>query len=469
MEKKIRFALTCACILLPLLLLCLHARFDPMAFADGEAPNYIWNKEKTTTAQEKQYDVIILGDSVANAGYLPAVLSDRCLNLALGGTTPMQNYYTLKEWLAHNPAPKVCYISFMDFHFRTGDTFWTRSIYTHRHPFNEEIEMLASAVRHDEPTVLTDHYLTQFIEFELGLPNRYMTAIVNAHYDRRRETNQAAKDRTDVRGGVYIGGTKEYAAETEVVYDSFPVRPLFDEYYRKLIELCLDHGIMVRLIKMPLPDNAVFTDNFKKEFYGYYAKLHETFPGITVAWMGVYEKGYFCDAAHMNPHGGLRFSSEIREKYPEDFGEYAVTPEQMDAVNTYISEENDVGELFRWMRDKKYTAIVCDGTGYFPAYYREAVQTGSGGTIFPTSAVKVENPEEEGGFKGQVLSVPGRDDAAEVPFTFGEGTIEIAPENGGAESYPLEENRLRIVVIDQVHNTVVFSKSFRWQDGEFVL
>ena len=81
-------------------------------FTDQEVPYYLWNREITNTKQDKKYDVLILGDSVANAAYIPEVLSDHVINLALGGTTPVENYYTMQDWLKYNPAPKVCYISF---------------------------------------------------------------------------------------------------------------------------------------------------------------------------------------------------------------------------------------------------------------------------------------------------------------------------------------------------------------------
>ena len=112
MKQIVKLIIKCGCVMLPLLVVCMYIRSHPLAFMDNEAPHYLWNKIKTNTAGGQTYDVLILGDSAANAAYMPEALSGTTLNLALGGTTPVENYYTLQDWLAHNPAPKACYISF---------------------------------------------------------------------------------------------------------------------------------------------------------------------------------------------------------------------------------------------------------------------------------------------------------------------------------------------------------------------
>ena len=104
--------------MIPMIATCLYARSNLMAFGDNELPYYLWNKDFCSTPHDSQYDVIILGDSVANSAYMPEILSDHTVNLSIGGTTPMEAYYILKEWLHHNKAPKTVYMSFMDFHLQ---------------------------------------------------------------------------------------------------------------------------------------------------------------------------------------------------------------------------------------------------------------------------------------------------------------------------------------------------------------
>lgn len=113
----------CICVIAPLIAVCIFARINLLCFADNEAPYYAWNKDICNTRQEKRYDVLVLGDSASNGAYVPEILSDSTLSLALGGTTAVENYYILKEYLANNEAPNVIYISFSDTHMMREDCF----------------------------------------------------------------------------------------------------------------------------------------------------------------------------------------------------------------------------------------------------------------------------------------------------------------------------------------------------------
>lgn len=467
MGKNIRLAATCACILVPLLCLCLHARGGLIDFADGEAPYYLWNKDVTNSPQEKKYDVIILGDSAANDSYLPAVLSDSCLNLALGGTTPLENYYTLKEWLELHDAPKVCYISFMDGHFQTAETFWSRSVYTHRYHFREELAMVRAADEHNYAVIASDNPYSKLIEHELGLPNRYMTAMLNANYNQRRDGNVASRDRAALRGGAYIGGMGEYAVEDEVPYASFQVAPILDEYYKKIIELCQENGTDVRIVKLPLPDNATFSDQYKEEFYGYFDALQAEYPNIlSVDWLGVYEKSYFGDPVHMNHHGANRFSNEIKQLHPEDFDGDSCSDAQAAAISSYIAEENNASEILKWINGRNYCAVILDDTGEWKEYFQEEAKEGQG---MEDLEVKEIPAGEIGDFDGEAYLVKGAKGASEIPLKCADGAVSLDIGNGLEGSYPTGDDLLSVFVVDEYNNSIVFAKNFRWQDDKFIL
>ena len=85
MKQVWKLCVKCFWVALPVTVLWVYMWTHPLAFLDAEAPYYIWNRNKTNTAQEQPYDVVVLGDSTANAAYVPEILSDKTLNLALGG------------------------------------------------------------------------------------------------------------------------------------------------------------------------------------------------------------------------------------------------------------------------------------------------------------------------------------------------------------------------------------------------
>ena len=464
MRNKIRFFSTCICILLPLVCLCLYTRLNPLAFMDGEAPFYIWNKEKANTEQEKYYDVLILGDSVANAGYIPALLSDSSLNLALGGTTAMENYYTLQDWLAHHPAPKACFISFMDFHFQREDCFWTRSMYTHRYQPLQNIEMIRAAVKYQEPSVLTEHYLTDYIGYELCLPDKYMTALVNARLNQRYEANFAAKQIGELRGGLHSAGTKDYMPSGEITYADFLVKPMFNDYYRKLIELCLEHDITVHIIKMPLPNNSTFTDEYQEDFSNYYRSLKKEYPAITVNWFSNYEEKCFQDPVHMNYHGALQFSTEVRALFPENFGCADLTLGQAEAINSYIKIENQVNEILKWINGRDYTAIVRDNSGVFVPTYQKMTESETGMEMLHLSQIDIDDINS-------LYSVSGQSNGLhDFSITRSEHGLEVRiGETAVQEWGAISDNMISVLVIDNYNKNVVCTKNFRYDNSQLIL
>ena len=73
-------------------------------------------------------DVIILGDSRTKAGLMPELLSDSTYNLALGGASPIEGYYSLREYLDNHPAPGTLILCYAPMHYMDVDTLWTRTV-----------------------------------------------------------------------------------------------------------------------------------------------------------------------------------------------------------------------------------------------------------------------------------------------------------------------------------------------------
>ena len=146
--------------------------------------------------------------------------------------------------------------------------------------------------------------------------------------------NLKIKDILQCTKGELIQGNKEeecknYSKDTRtiqegdipdgIVYDEFCVSPLFDDYLKKLINLCEDKDIQVRIVKLPLPGKEKYTQEYTEGFHSYYKAIKKSFPGITVDWFSAYEEDKFVDSSHMNSHGALKFSKELKMLYSEDF------------------------------------------------------------------------------------------------------------------------------------------------------
>ncbi len=76
----------------------------------------------------------------------------------------------------------------------------------------------------------------------------------------------------------------------------------------------------------------------------------------------------------MNSHGALRFSTELKKLYPEDFVSSNMSEARIAAFNDSIQSENKPGWILRWVAGKDYTVLFCDHQGEFAALYEERFQ-----------------------------------------------------------------------------------------------
>ena len=371
MNKKLKFILKCILVILPFIVVMLYTKFSFMAFADEEAPYYIWNKDKCAKKQETSYEVVILGDSCANAAYIPELMSDKTINLSLGGTTPMENYYTMKEFLSNNEAPRAVYISFADQHLYGDECFFTRIMYNHRYSVSDCYEMLMTAKEYNDAYVYKDNAIKDFIEYELYLPNKYITSLSKAWFFTRYADNKNSYDGIEAHQGRYIKRCNDEWFDEEVVYENFTVSPLLDYYYRELIRLCITNDINVHLVKLPLPNANIFSENYNNQWNEYYNNLKIEFPSVTVDRWDTYNSWNFADGQHMNTHGSMKFSTEIKGKYNDEFNdEFSLN--NMFALDDNVLFENKLEKQFDWITHAPFfSMIVYDGRGDFEEFYEE--------------------------------------------------------------------------------------------------
>ena len=340
-----------------------------MAFTVEEAPYYLWNKDFCQKKQKNRIDTIILGDSVAGAAYMPEVLSSSTVNLSLSGSSPMENYYILEDYLNHNQTPKHAFISFMDFHFTMADCYWTRALYSHRFSPKQNWEMLQQAKKFKELSIIDGNPELRLLSYQLYLPNKYITSLTNASLNQRLEKNIAAYNFDNLHRGRHVAVGNYEGSFEGVHYTEFNVKPLLDMYYRKIIKLCIEKGIEVHLVKLPLPSASSFDESYKSQFNEYYRKLQEDYPSIAVDWFrDGYDNFCFSDIHHMNTHGALRFSLQLKEQYSDIFSN-EMDGLQLDCLHQDIKDENRFEDLFLWIKNSPSTLILYDHGGDFESYY----------------------------------------------------------------------------------------------------
>lgn len=335
----------------------------------------LWNRDFTNSVHEKYYDVVILGDSTANAAYIPEVLSDGTINLALPASSTAEGYYTLVDYLDNNKAPKDVFISYMDYHLQEDVLNWDVGNYIHKfsEEQNEEIKKeLDKYATVDIEELTAKDYWNEVRLYQYYMPQKYMHALVYSVIENRPEYNLNRYNNISIRNGRAIAITnEEYNPEGVIGYSNFEVSKFNEIYYYKILDLCEANDIAVHIIKLPLSTDSGFIDDYEEEVADYYDELLEDYDNADFYWFHTtYEHEFFLDQYHPNNHGAFRFSRELKEQYPEVFEKKdECSPERMQALDEDIKGENYLGELTKWVNDMPYTIVFLDNGVNLEEYY----------------------------------------------------------------------------------------------------
>ena len=456
MKKKFLFLIKCALVLLPFIACILYTKENLLKFSDEEIPFYIWNREFANTEHDKYYDVLFMGDSTANASFVPNILSDTSINLALGGTTIVENYYVLQDWLQNNKPPKDIFLIITDRHMNRFDTFWSRAIHSHRFSFKQNLQMVLDIKKYQEQSALVDNYISDFISYQLYLPNKYITSLMNGSINQREETNLAQMRRIEFQKGRYICPDAEtFPLKDPVIHDTFTVGNIFDNYYRKFLNLCQEHGIKVHAFKMPRIEGWTYTEQYTNQVFKYYHELEEEYRNYEFNFCNeIYPAEYFGgDEIHVNTRGALQFSHFIKEQYPDQFDK-EIMPEQVDNINTHLNEETHLDNIFKWVYGQDYTVILYDGTDRIETLYNEKLKYKNMELLKMLDTKGVDNENlyiisSNHTFKNEVQLLTQKEE------------ILVHTENAADDLIwkPYNYNGISIVIIDNLHKVPICIKN----------
>ncbi len=466
MKPFVKLFIKCICVTAPVWGAAIFCSTHLLHIAGSDYVGAIWNKDVTNTTQEKYYDVVIIGDSTANAAYVPEVLSESTINLALAGSGTVDGYYTLKDYLEHNPAPTDVFVSYMDYHLAEDYFIWDVSNYVHKYSLMENLEiyhMIQYVSEYDISELASAHYWEDVFNYTIWSPRLYSYSMLHAIDGDRRAANMAAYADQDARYGRYCMITNdEYEPEGIQGYSTYYVSPLQEQYYEMIIDLCNKNDINVHMVKLPLSTDTGFIDDYEDEINDYYDDLLEDYDFADFYWFHTtYEHEFFRDEYHMNNHGAFRFSRELKELYPDLFEEKEpCSPERMSAFDLDIAGENYMGELSKWINNKPYTLVFLDTTENLGEYYYMYV--GYDGKDVAVSDVSTKK------YSVYTLSADGNDYTSHISMTPTEdGGMQIAT---GAESttiYPMEDSGISFAVIDNVNQHIVCSRQSTFSENGF--
>ena len=369
MKKVLLLTFKCILVIAPLWLFPIYCATHLLYVVGADYVGALWNKEFTQTSHDKYYSTLIIGDSTANAAYLPEVLSDSVVNLALAGSSTIEGYYTLEDYLQYNEAPNDLFVSYMDYHLEEDDFTWDVCNFIHKFSKEQNEEIYKAIKKYSSASVedlTSENYEQDAFMYSIYSPTLYSYSVWQSLGSDRKSNNIEKMNSTTIRNGRYCSITNiEYEPEDIYGYSKFDVGNLQEYYYRKILKLCQENDISVHMIKLPVSTDAGYVDDYEQEVQDYYDDLLSDYEDADFYWFHTtYEHEFFCDQYHMNNHGAFRFSRELKELYPEVFEDYdEISEERLLALDEDIIGENYMGELSKWIDSEPYTLLIVDSTG----------------------------------------------------------------------------------------------------------
>ncbi|MBO6138196.1 MAG: hypothetical protein J6O71_06240 [Lachnospiraceae bacterium] len=324
MSCKLRLIRNLILLGLPLLFMMVYLALKPMDYLTLEYP--MWAEEKQLVTgkgeQVRDYDRLIIGDSRAKSGVMPAVLdeSGNTYNIAIGGCTPIEMYYALDRYLKAHEPPKSVFIIFAPYHFYDIDNY-NQTLYYNYLSVGQIVETAKEARGlMGEEKVAYKGWITDVISYKLRFPSKYLAAFYESLPGGNGEANRERLAQVRDELGFTLFGTEESNNEPsyEVHEEAFKRSELLIKYFERLLDRLQEEGVEVTIEQGPL--NPVSYDSIKPEFIDGYMEfldqISERYPEITVVKeLPRYEADCFGDNNHLNRRGALKFTEALKERY----------------------------------------------------------------------------------------------------------------------------------------------------------
>jgi hypothetical protein len=291
----------------------------PLAFLDPEYPS--WRAKQMLLANCDLGDILILGDSRAASGMMPARWPVLATNLAVGGGEPIEALAALDRAIRCPAPPRRIILSLDAVHFTQTDLFWertarfgfvdSREIATLRDVSHKLGDLSIYELRHTDgsPSWLRDAM------YQIRFPSLYFSSLMKGGWFLRWPRNEANLAANLASRGHYFFGTASgsstIAAEGHM--REFRPLPVLEWYFNRILEQLEARHIPAVFIAVPMNESTArqVPPEVAVAFRAWLAGYEARYPGFRVAGdvMPHWPDANFGDGfAHLNPEGAQHFS-----------------------------------------------------------------------------------------------------------------------------------------------------------------
>lgn len=316
MKKNVAFFLKLILALFPVLAVILYTALFPYGYMDSEYPS--WKYTKDIAADCHSPNTVIVGDSRAMADLMPDMFDNKTINLAVGGASSIEMYYTLNNLIKNNGAPENVIIMFAPFHYTIIDNFWTRTAYFNYLSISDMRDLYSYANATGSETLLAPGYKNDLLSYRLRFPDKYLPALINSKLTNRYYVNQDLYAKISTNLGYGEFGTADGCSDLnyETSYDRMHTSQdavLIDIYVNRLLKLCEDNNINTYLSIPPMNSSSIenLKASYVEELTEYFNELERKHPAIIIdKTIPDYDDIYFGDSSHLNKKGAEKFTEE---------------------------------------------------------------------------------------------------------------------------------------------------------------
>ena len=326
-----KFIAKCILALLPFILLVGYTALNPMGYMDEEYPSWKYVKDVETgriSPVDKGNAVLILGDSRAMADIVTEDLGENYVNLGMGGATSIEMYYTLRNYIKHNGAPKRVFIMFAPFHYSYMDNYRTRTVYFHHLGFLDALTVyrkgVGREVRDDSAKdALSETDLSYILSSYMRLPNIYLPALINSKAFNRMGINRELYNEQVTQRGHALYGTMDGCdyLNYEATYTQMErgrEHRMITRYFALLLKLCEDNDIETTVLQAPMNEASynALDNGYVSEYTSYMEQFKNDNPGMSFELsIPCYDNAYFGDSSHLNEKGAKIYTGELLDRY----------------------------------------------------------------------------------------------------------------------------------------------------------
>lgn len=285
----------------------------------GRALSILEGKERLCAYWGGGDDVVLLGDSTIEVSSMAMCSPDRMVNLALGGSTAVDGYYMLKEYIKHRGKPGRVIIGYTARGYTPITFYLTLALYTDYLSVMQLCDVLFNAIRLHDPYIGKMDVLPKALLYKIRFPSVYAASLKRSGIKGRKDINTAEYKRiARERGWITFTFDAQYYGKSYLVdWDDFSPNAVIDFYIHRILKLCKECGIPLMLVQTPIENNSLneIKSSVRSKYEGYFMQLQKEYPmfEIETSILG-FDNRLFGERSHVNVFGARVFTMRLLEK-----------------------------------------------------------------------------------------------------------------------------------------------------------